>query len=247
MTRFFLIIFSVILVLTLYKLQSAQPKKTNAAKPASSAPATATTLKTQKDKVSYSIGLDIGKSFKRQSMDIDYDVLLKGIKDSTSGAKPLLNDSETKEVLMALQQELMSKHQENMRKEGEKNLKEGNDFLEKNKKKAGIVTLPSGLQYQVLKTGTGPKPKATDTVIAHYRGTLINGTEFDSSYKRGTPANFPVSGVIPGWTEALQLMNVGSKWKLFLPPNLGYGEQGAGSDIGPNAVLIFDVELIGIK
>lgn len=204
-------------------------------------------LKNQKDKVSYSIGMAMGRDFKRQSIDIDPDILAKGIKDVLSGAKALLTDQEMIETMTAFQKEMMAKHTEVMKTLGEKNKKEGEVFLAENKKKEGVTTLPSGLQYKVIKAGTGKKPKSTDTVTVNYRGTLIDGTEFDSSYRRGQPASFGVSGVIPGWTEALQLMQEGAKWQVFVPPNLAYGEKGAGANIGPNATLIFEIELISIQ
>jgi FKBP-type peptidyl-prolyl cis-trans isomerase FklB len=200
-------------------------------------------LKNQKDKVSYIIGMEIGMNLKKQAIDIDSTILARGMKDALSGTKPLLTEQEIKETMGLLQKEMMAKQSE----VSKKNKAEGEAFLAENKKKEGVKTLPSGLQYKVIKAGTGKKPKSTDTVTAHYRGTLINGTEFDSSYKRGQPASFPVSRVIPGWTEALQLMEVGSKWQLFIPSNLAYGEQGAGRDIGPNATLIFEVELVSIQ
>ncbi len=203
-------------------------------------------LKTQKDKLSYSIGVDIGNSMKRQSLDIDPDLLAKGIKDAFSGSKPLLTEEEVRETLMALQKEMMAKQNEQAKILAEKNKKQGEAFLAENKKKKGVKTLSSGLQYKIITEGTGKTPKATDTVTVNYRGTLMDGTEFDSSYKRGQPATFPVSGVIKGWTEALQLMKEGAKWQLFIPSNLAYGERSAGSIIGPNAVLIFEVELISV-
>jgi FKBP-type peptidyl-prolyl cis-trans isomerase FklB len=164
-----------------------------------------------------------------------------------SGGKPLLTEQEIKDVITALQKDLQAKQQEKMRVLAEKNKKEGESFLAENKKKDGVITLASGLQYKIIKNGGGKMPKATDSVTVNYRGTLIDGTEFDSSIKRGQPATFQVSGVIPGWTEALQLMREGSKWQLFIPSNLAYGERGAGGSIGPNAVLIFEVELISIN
>jgi len=203
-------------------------------------------LKTQKDKVSYSIGLDIGKNMNRQSLDIDPDILAKGIKDGFSGSSPLLTEAEVRETMMAFQKEMTAKQIERTKTISEKNKKEGEAFLAENKKKEGVITLPSGLQYKVIKKGTGKTPKATDTVTVNYRGTLIDGTEFDSSYKRGQPATFAVNGVIKGWTETLQLMKEGSKWQLFIPSNLAYGERGAGNAIGPNVVLIFEVELLSI-
>ena len=204
-------------------------------------------LKTDKDKVSYSIGLDIGANFKRQSVDLDQKALAAGIADGLSGGKPLLTEDEVRKVLAQFQQQMAAKAQQVAQQFAEKNQKEGEVFLAENKKKKGVITLPSGLQYQVITAGTGKIPKATDTVTTHYRGTLIDGTEFDSSYKRGEPASFPVNGVVKGWTEALQLMKVGSKWQLFIPANLAYGPQGAGQVIGPNATLIFEIELLSIK
>ena len=205
-------------------------------------------LKNQKDKVSYVIGMDIGNNLKKQSIDIDPDILARGIKDALSGGKTfLMTEQEVREVTTAFQKEMMAKQEERNKKLGEKNKKEGEAFLAENKKKEGVKTLPSGLQYKVIKAGTGKKPKSADTVTTHYRGTLTDGTEFDSSYRRGQPATFPVTGVIPGWTEALPLMEEGAKWQLFIPPKLAYGERGAGGLIGPNATLIFEVELISIQ
>ncbi len=211
-------------------------------------------LKEKKDKVSYSIGVDIGSTMKRQPFEIDPDLMARGLKDAYTGGKTIMTDNEVRSTLMELQKELQAKQmeqmkqqQEEMKKMGEKNLKDGDAFLAENAKKEGVKTLPSGLQYKVLKSGKGATPKDTDTVETNYRGTLIDGTEFDSSYKRGQAATFPVKGVIPGWTEALQLMKVGDKWQLFVPPKLAYGERGAGREIGPNATLIFEVELLGIK
>jgi len=192
----------------------------------------AATLSTQKDKVSYGIGMNIGNNLKR---------------DGISGGKALLSEDEYRATMTALQKDLMEKQAEAAKKIAGKNKEEGEAFLAGNKKKEGVVTLPSGLQYKVVKAGDGKSPTAKDTVETHYRGTLIAGTEFDSSYKRGQTATFPVGGVIPGWTEALQKMKVGDKWQLFVPSNLAYGERGAGAQIGPNAALIFEVELISIK
>jgi FKBP-type peptidyl-prolyl cis-trans isomerase FklB len=205
-------------------------------------------LKTQKDKVSYAIGLDIGTGLKKNEVDVDPDLLAKAIKDVMAGKKPLMTEEEVKTTMTAFQKDLQAKQQERTKAQGEKNKKEGEDFLAKNKSKEGVKTLPSGLQYKVITEGKGKAPKATDTVTVQYRGTLIDGTEFDSSYKRGQPATFPVSGVIKGWTEALQLMKEGSKWQLFIPSDLAYGPNGTqGGPIGPNAVLIFEVELVSIK
>lgn len=204
-------------------------------------------LKDEKDKVSYSIGLEIGNKLKSQSIDINADILASGVKDGLSGSKALMTEEEIQETMTAFQKEMMAKQAEKTKALAEKNKKEGDAFLEENKKKEGVKTTSSGLQYKVLKDGEGPMPKATDTVTVNYRGTLVDGTEFDSSYKRGEPATFPVNGVIPGWVEALQLMKVGSKFQLFIPSGLAYGERGAGQQIGPNSSLIFEVELLSIQ
>ncbi len=205
-------------------------------------------LKTDKDKLSYAVGMNVGRNLKSQSINVDTAILMRGLKDelSTTG-KTLMTDMEMHTVLTQLQQDLRKKADETRQASMQTNKQAGDAFLAVNKTKEGVVTLPSGLQYKILTQGTGPKPTAADSVVCNYRGTLIDGKEFDSSYKRGQPATFPVSGVIKGWTEALQLMPVGSKWQLFVPPDLGYGERGAGADIGPNATLIFEVELISIK
>jgi len=202
-------------------------------------------LKTQKDKISYAIGLDVANSLKKNELDVDPDVLTTAIKDVLSNSKPQMTDQEAKETLTALQKDRQAKQQERNKVLGEKNKKEGDAFLAKNKKLEGIKTLQSGLQYKVITAGKGKSPKASDTVTVNYAGTLIDGTEFDSSYKRGQPATFPVGGVIKGWTEALQLMKEGSKWQLVIPADLAYGEQGR-PGIPPNSVLIFEVELISI-
>jgi FKBP-type peptidyl-prolyl cis-trans isomerase FklB len=227
------------------KPPAAKPGTTVAKKPTTP---TVLTLKTQKDKASYAIGLNIGKSMHKDSVDVDPNILLRGMKDGLSGAKPLLTDEEAKAAMVALQADLRKKGEEKMLVQGEANKKQGDAFLAENKTKDGVVTLPSGLQYKILKEGTGPKPTATDTVVCNYKGTLLDNTEFDSSYKRGQPATFPVSGVIKGWTEALQLMPVGSKWELFIPADLAYGARGGpGGGIGPNATLVFEVELESIQ
>jgi FKBP-type peptidyl-prolyl cis-trans isomerase FklB len=200
-------------------------------------------LKDNKDKASYSIGLNIGSNLKRQNVELNTDAFMAGMKDALDGKKPLLNDQEVKEAMTNLEKDMQQKQAA----AAQKNLAEGEKFLEENKKKPGVKTTASGLQYKVEKEGTGAQPKATDTVTVNYRGTLINGTEFDSSYKRGQPATFPVSGVIKGWTEALQLMKTGAKYQLFIPPNLAYGERSAGREIPPNSTLIFDVELLDVK
>ncbi len=209
MKRFILILAVFSLVLPLFGQEKSSP------------------FKDQKDKVSYSLGLNIGFNLGRQNVPINPDALVAGIKDAIAG-KPQLTPDQIKAA-------------------ADKNASEGTKFLEENKKKEGVKTTASGLQYKVVKEGTGAQPKANDTVTVNYRGTLINGTEFDSSYKRGEPATFPVNGVIKGWTEALQLMKAGSKYQLFIPPNLAYGERAVGPDISPNSTLIFDVELMDVK
>jgi FKBP-type peptidyl-prolyl cis-trans isomerase len=233
------------------KSQTAPAPKTPGTTPAKPRTATGTqtplALKTEKDKASYAIGVNIGKSMHKDAVDIDPTIFSRGMKDALSGGKLLLTDDEMRATLTKLQADLRVKQEAAMQKAGEINKKVGDDFLVQNKTKEGVVALPDGLQYKVLKAGTGPKPAATDQVVCNYRGTLLDGTEFDSSYKRGQPATFPVSGVIKGWTEAVQLMPVGSKWQLFIPADLAYGNRGAGPDIGPNATLIFEVELLSIQ
>jgi FKBP-type peptidyl-prolyl cis-trans isomerase len=215
-------------------------KSTVAAKPKPLA------LVTEKDKQSYAIGLNVGKSLHRDSVDVEPEFVLQGLKDALADGKVLLTDDEIKTVMTDLQNQVRQRQEEKRLAAVETNKKEGAAFLAANATKAGVVTLPSGLQYKVLVAGTGPKPTAADRVVCNYRGTLLDDTEFDSSYKRGQPATFGVSGVIKGWTEALQLMPVGSKWQLFIPSDLAYGERGQGP-IGPNSTLIFEVELLSIE
>ena len=204
-------------------------------------------LKTEMDKVSYIIGTNIGRSFQQGGLDdLSYDAFIKGIKDVFAGNDLAISDSEMQMVMQAFQQKMQAKMQAEQAKVGGKNTKEGADFLAKNAKKEGVVTLPSGLQYKVIKEGKGGKLKATDNFKALYKGTLIDGTVFDSSEKHGgTPLDMPVNRVIPGWTEALQIMPIGSKWILYIPGNLAYGPRGSGALIGPNATLIFEIELLG--
>jgi len=205
------------------------------------------TLTTQKDKMSYAIGMNIGQSMKKDSLEIDPNIFLRGMTDAMSGGKLLMTDDDAKVVLTALRAEVTKKKEAEAEHISEANKQAGQQFLAANKTKAGVVTLPSGLQYRILKEGTGPKPTATDTVVCNYRGTLIDGTEFDSSYKGGQPATFAVNQVIKGWTEALQLMPVGSKYQLFVPADMAYGERSPAPEIGPNSTLIFDVELLSIE
>lgn len=234
------------------------PKKTTTtgtSKTAATAKTTApAALTTDKDKTSYAIGADLGMKLKQAEIDVDPAILSRGVKDVLSGGKTAMTDDEVRAKLMELTKGLQAKQQENQKKQaeadksiGEKNRKDGEAFLADNKSKEGVVALPSGLQYKILKTGDGPKPTPQDTVTCNYRGTLLDGKEFDSSYKRGQPASFPVGGVIKGWTEALQLMPVGSKWQLFIPADLAYGDRRAGPDITPGSTLIFEVELLSIK
>jgi FKBP-type peptidyl-prolyl cis-trans isomerase FklB len=205
------------------------------------------TPKTQKEKVSYSLGVNIGKNMKMQGIDADQEFLAQGLKDALSNAKTAMSDKDMETTMNTFQQEMMAKMQAKQKVDGEKNKKDGEAFLAANKKKDGVITLPSGLQYKVIKMGNGPKPTASQTVTCNYRGTLIDGKEFDSSNRYGKPAEFPVGGVIKGWIEALQLMPVGSKWELYIPSDLAYGENGAGQMIGPNAALVFEIELLSIK
>ena len=195
-------------------------------------------LTTEKQKASYAIGMSIGKRLHDDGAEVDTTVILRGLKDGLAGAKTAMTDDEARTTLMNFQKtmhdQLSSKYK-----------KEGDDYRAANKAKPGVMTLPSGLQYKVITQGTGPKPSATDSVVCNYRGTFIDGKEFDSSYKRNEPATFPVTGVIKGWTEALQMMSVGSKWQLVIPPDLAYGEQGRPT-IPPNSTLVFEVELVKI-
>ena len=191
--------------------------------------------------------MNLGANLHKQSVPVDPNIMARGLKDALAGGKTLLTEEEARAAVTAVQNDMREKQQAKMQAAGDANKKEGEAFLADNKSKEGVVSLPSGLQYKVLKEGNGPKPTATDSVVCNYRGTLINGAEFDSSTKHGGPATFPVNGVIKGWTEALQLMPVGSKWQLFVPSDLAYADRGAGGDIGPNATLIFEVELVSIE
>jgi FKBP-type peptidyl-prolyl cis-trans isomerase FklB len=200
-----------------------------------------------KQQESYALGMNIAHRLKDQPVDLDLDALVQGFKDELTGGKMQLTDEEATAALKQLSDEAQANAKKKEQEAAEANMKEGEAFLTANKTKEGVVVLPSGLQYKIETQGTGPKPMASDTVVCNYRGTFINGTEFDSSYKRGQPATFPVGGVIKGWTEALQLMPVGSKWQLVIPPDLAYGPRGAGGVIGPDATLVFEVELLSIK
>jgi FKBP-type peptidyl-prolyl cis-trans isomerase FklB len=205
-------------------------------------PAT-TGFKTDKQKFSYAVGHQMGQNIKRQNLEIEPKIVAQGMQDALTGAKPKI----TPEDMQAAVHGYQKKEQEKMESAAKKNLEAGQAFLEANKKKEGIVALPSGLQYKIITEGKGKQPKSSDTVVAHYRGSLVDGSEFDSSYKRNEPATFPLEGVIKGWQEILPLMKEGSKWQVYIPSELGYGSRGAGSAIGPNQALIFDIELISIK
>jgi FKBP-type peptidyl-prolyl cis-trans isomerase len=205
-------------------------------------------LKSETDKINYGIGVGVARNFQRQGLNVDLDLVIKGMRDMLSGGKLLMTEEELEKTMGAFQAETQRRMQEALKTAGEKNKKEGEAFLAENAKKEGVIVLPSGLQYRILKASEGKKPASQDSVECHYRGTLINGTEFDNSYKRGTPLLVKVDGgVIAGWSEVLKLMPVGSKWQVFIPPQLAYGERGAGSQIGPNMTLIFEIELLGIK
>lgn len=200
-------------------------------------------LKTDKAILSYTLGVQIGQDFKQRGVDLDVDVLASAIKEMMANKEPRITREQMVQSLQKLQQEQMNQ----MKQVALKNQEKGVKFLAENKKKKGVTELASGVQYKVMTKGNGKKPTSSNSVVAHYRGTLIDGKEFDSSYKRGQPATFPVSGVIQGWQEILQLMPAGSKWEVYIPSSLAYGERGAGGDIGPNETLIFEIELIDVK
>ncbi len=233
----------------------AKPKTaaTTAKKPAAKAgtaaakPASKVVLTTPREKASYALGYNLGRNLKGQMVDVDPAIVTQAIKDAYAGTPPALTEDEIRAALTQLQQDTRAKMEEKSKEVSTANEKAGAAFLAANKTKPGVVSLPSGLQYKILTEGTGPKPTASDTVVCNYRGTLIDGQEFDSSAKHGQAASFPVNRVIKGWTEALQLMPVGSKWQLFIPPTLAYGDNGAGPMIAPGATLVFEVELLSIK
>jgi FKBP-type peptidyl-prolyl cis-trans isomerase FklB len=197
-------------------------------------------LNTTQQKASYAIGIGVAESIKSDQLDLDQAALIKGITDGMNGVKPPLSDQEMSEAVQQFQKDQVAKI-------SDKNKKEGAKFLAENKTKEGVKTTPSGLQYKVIKSGSGATPGPTDEVTAHYKGTLLDGKVFDSSYDRGQPIHLRADKVIKGWSEAMQMMKVGDKWQLFIPSELAYGEGGAGSTIGPNAVLVFDVELLDVK
>ncbi len=203
-------------------------------------------VQSEQQKISYSLGYNIGYDFSQKQLDIDPEMLVRGMKDALAGGKTALSEEEMRQAMMDLQKTMMAKQQQQVEQLASGNEEAGRAFLAENRQKDGVKTTISGLQYKVINKGTGKKPSRDSTVTVHYRGRLLDGTEFDSSYKRDKPATFQVGGVIPGWTEALQLMREGAKWQLFVPAKLAYGERGAGQMIGPNATLIFDVELISV-
>ncbi|MCU7837680.1 MAG: FKBP-type peptidyl-prolyl cis-trans isomerase [gamma proteobacterium symbiont of Taylorina sp.] len=202
---------------------------------------------TLQQKASYALGIDIANSFKKQGIDLDTENVINGIKDGLNGNKTALTKAEMTQALNDFKKQLIDQQQKIQNKQSAENIKIGEVFLAENKTKDGVVTLKSGLQYKVIKSGNGDSPKLTDKVTTHYRGTLVNGKEFDSSYSRNKPTSFPVNGVIPGWTEALQLMHVGDKWQLFIPSNLAYGKRSVGDKIKANSTLIFEIELLKIN
>ena len=204
-------------------------------------------LNDERIKRSYSVGYQVGGDFSRQGMEINPEVLIKGIQDALSGTEPEMSEQEMRQTLVDLNKKVLALQKEKEMAFAERNSAEGKAFLDENGKKDSIKILSSGLQYEVIKGGTGAPPKATDTVTVHYRGTLIDGTEFDSSYSRNQPATFALNRVIKGWTEGLQLMKPGAKFLFFIPPDLAYGERGAGGTIGPNSTLIFEVELLSVE
>jgi FKBP-type peptidyl-prolyl cis-trans isomerase FklB len=219
----------------------------NAATPASATASSSTAepvLTSDKEKESYAMGMYFGTGWKKNGVDVDIDLLARGIKDAESTNSTLLTEEQMKAALMQLQQNVMANRRKVQSEEGDKNKQAGEQFLAENKTKPGVVTLADGLQYKIITDGTGPAPGSNDMVSVNYRGTFVDGTEFDSSFKRGRPADFPIRGVIPGWTEALELMKVGSKWELYIPYDLAYGPSGRPPLIGPNETLVFEVELL---
>ena len=229
--------------------QTAKPAQKPAAQPAAPAPSPgqqAGKPESVQDRASYVIGFNLGRTLKQNDVNANSDLIVKGLRDGLAGANGMLTDAEMQSTMQEFQRQVQSQQEAKQKMVGEKNKTEGEAFLAKNKTKAGVKTTASGLQYEVEKEGTGPAPKATDTVTVNYKGTLMDGTTFDSSYDRGQPATFVLNQVIPGWTEGVQLMKVGSKYKFYIPSALGYGDKGAGATIGPNAPLIFEVELLSI-
>ena len=212
-----------------------------------SSPGGKTSLSSEKDSLSYSVGLQMGESLKLGADDMDIEALVKGIRDGMGDKEKMLTKEEVQNNFSKFQKIMTAKFQEDQKRKAEEGIVKGDEFLKENAQKEGVVTLPSGLQYKIIEAGSGPSPKATDQVVVHYRGRLLDGTQFDSSYDRGQPATFGVGQVIKGWTEGLQLMSTGAKWELYIPSELAYGARGAGQTIPPNSTLIFEVELLEIK
>lgn len=204
-------------------------------------------LKTENDKINYSVGYRLGSDFQRQGVEMNSAIVQKGIDDATGGGEALMTEEEMRTVMMTMATRIKAEQMEKMKQQGAENVKAGEAFLAENAGKEGVKTTDSGLQYKVITAGAGKSPQKSDKVTVHYRGTLIDGTEFDSSYSRNEPATFGVGQVIPGWTEALQMMKEGDKWEIYIPSKLGYGERGAGAKIPPNSTLIFEVELISVN
>jgi FKBP-type peptidyl-prolyl cis-trans isomerase FklB len=233
------------------KAPAAPPAKAPAAAPAQApatpAPAPVSGFTTQKEKLSYAIGMEMGKGVKSQGLDVDPAILVQGLNDALSGGNSKMSEAELRQVITGLQQEIRQKQRQVEEAAAGENKSKGDAFLAENGKKDGVVTLPDGLQYKILTAGQGKKPVESDTVLCNYRGTFVDGTEFDSSKQAGKPVPFEVKNVIPGFREVLQLMPVGSKWQVFVPPTLAYGERGAGNVIGPNSTLIFEIELVSIQ
>jgi FKBP-type peptidyl-prolyl cis-trans isomerase FklB len=223
------------------------PAPAKPAAPTGQAPAATAGLKTQKEKVSYAIGMEMGKGVKAQGIDVDPAILTQGLRDAMTGAKPQMTEDELKQVITGLQAEMRQKQMQAQEMAATENKTKGDAYLAENGKKDGVVTLPDGLQYKILTAGTGKKPGETDTVLCNYKGTFVDGTEFDSSAQAGKPVPFEVKNVIPGFKEVLQMMPTGSKWQVVVPSNLAYGERGAGGVIGPNSTLVFEIELVSIQ
>jgi FKBP-type peptidyl-prolyl cis-trans isomerase FklB len=230
------------------KAPAAAPGQAPAGKaPAAPAPAPASAFKTQKEKLSYAIGMEMGKGVKSQGLDVDPTIMIQGLNDGISGGKSQMSEEELRQVISSLQQEIRQKQMQAQQAAAAENKTKGDAFLAENGKKEGVVVLPDGLQYKILTAGQGKKPAESDTVLCNYKGTFLDGSEFDSSAQAGKPVPFEVKNVIPGFKEVLQLMPVGSKWQVVVPSNLAYGERGAGGVIGPNATLIFEIELVSIQ
>lgn len=247
-TRIYIVMLTLVCLIVISVFAADVAPKADVVAPASEGQAEspeATLFKTEQDKVSYIIGTQIAQSIKRQNVEVNFEPLTWGLKDALEGKPLKLTKEEIQKVYTAFQQRMRAKQAAERKKQAAENLTKGKAFLEANKTKEGVKVLPSGLQYKVIKEGTGETPTADDKVKTHYRGRLLDGTEFDSSYKRNKPAEFAVKGVIKGWTEALQLMKTGAKWELYIPADLAYGERGRPS-IPPNSVLIFEIELLEI-